>query len=180
MLGSVAATRACASAALGAMASSDRAVMKARISGGSSRRSRRRPSSAAGGGDAAVDVEQVAGALAGAVLGREVQRRLGDVVRQDAHLERVALAVVLVELLGIDVVGRRALLAPRRAPDLRPLQHGVGIDGVDADPVRAALLREAAGEVQLGGLGGGVGRGVLAGDERVLGGDEDDRAAGAL
>ena len=94
--------------------------------------------------------------------------------------QRRALAVVLLELVGLDPVGRRALLAPGRVPDARALQDRVGVDRVDADAARAALLGEAAREVQLGRLGGGVGGGVLAGDERVLGGDEDDRAAAAL
>ena len=109
-----------------------------------------------------------------------MQHGLGDVVRVDDDLQRVALAVVLVELLGVEVVGRGALLAPGGAPDLRALQDGVRVDGVDADAVAAALLGQAAREVQLGGLGGGVRGGVLARHERVLGGDEDDRAADVL
>ena len=47
-------------------------------------------------------------------------------------------------------------------------------------PVGAALLGQAAREVQLGRLGRRVGGRVLAGHERVLGGDEHDRAAAAL
>ena len=87
---------------------------------------------------------------------------------------------MLVELLGVQVVRRRALLAPRRAPDLRALQDGVRVDGVDPDAVAAALLGQAAREVQLGGLGRRVRGGVLARHERVLGGDEHDRAARVL
>ena len=62
-------------------------------------------------------------------------------------------AVVLLELVGRDAVRGGALLAPARVPDPRALQHGVGVDGVDADAGRAALLGQAAREVQLGGLG---------------------------
>ena len=109
-----------------------------------------------------------------------MQHGLGDVAGVDRDLQRVALAVVLVELLGLEVVRRRALLAPRRAPDLRALQDGVRVDGVDPDAVAAALLGQAAREVQLGGLRGRVRGGVLARHERVLGGDEDDRAAAVL
>ena len=61
----------------------------------------------------------------------------------------------------------------------RALQDRVGVDGVDADAGGAALLGEAAREVQLGRLGRRVGGGVLARHERVLGGDEDDGAADA-
>ena len=104
----------------------------------------------------------------------EVEHRLGDVLGQDVDAERRAVAVVLLELVGLDAVGRGALLAPRRVPDPRALQHRVRVDRVDADAVAAALLGQAAREVQLGGLGRRVRRGVLAGDERVLGGDEDD------
>ena len=46
--------------------------------------------------------------------------------------------------------------------------------------MRAQLLGQAAGEVQLGGLGRRVGGRSLAGGERVLRADEDDAAAGAL
>src|SRR5262249_56535596 len=60
------------------------------------------------------------------------------------------------------------------------LDHGVGVDGVDADPVRAALLGEAAPEVERGRLRRRVRGRVRAADERVLRADEHDRAAGAL
>ena len=49
----------------------------------------------------------------------------------------VRFAVVLLELVGLDAVRGRALLAPARVPDPRALQHGVGVDGVDSDAVRA-------------------------------------------
>ena len=65
---------------------------------------------------APVDVEDVAGLLARTALGREVQHGLGDVAGVDADLQRVALAVVLVELLRVEVVGRGALLAPATSP----------------------------------------------------------------
>src|SRR5215210_6208599 len=72
-----------------------------------------RPSSArVGRGNAPVDVEQVAGALARARGGGEVQDRLCDVLREDVDLERGALAVVLLQLVGLDPVGGGALLAP--------------------------------------------------------------------
>ena len=46
--------------------------------------------------------------------------------------------------------------------------------------MRAAFLGEAPAEVERRGLRGRVRRGVRAGDDRVLGGDEHDRAAAAL
>ena len=98
----------------------------------------------------------------------------------DVHLERRPRAVVLLELLGRDPVGGGALLAPGRVPDPRAFEHRVGVDRVDADPVAAELLGEAAREVQLRGLRRRVGRGVLARRERVLRADEDDAAAAAL
>ena len=99
---------------------------------------------------------------------------------EDVDPQRGALAVVLLELVGLDPVGGGALLAPRRVPDPRALEDGVGVDRVDADPGAAALLGEAAREVQLGGLGRRVGRGVLARHQRVLGRDEHERAADVL
>src|SRR3954454_1800500 len=103
--------------------------------------------------DAAVDIEEVAGALSRPRGGGEVQDRLGDVLGQDVDLEGVAPAIVLLELVRLDAVGRRALLAPRRVrpPDARAGEDRVGVDGVDADARVAALLGQAAGEVQLGG-----------------------------
>src|SRR3712207_8388438 len=81
-----------------------------------------------GGRYAAVDVEQVAGALARARGRREVQDRLGDVAGQDVHLERVEPAVVLLQLVRLDAVGGRGLPAPRRvrAPDPRAREHRGG------------------------------------------------------
>src|SRR5256885_922902 len=75
-----------------------------------------------GGGGAAVEVERVPGALAGAPRGGEVRRRLGVVRGRDAPFRGVAWGVVLVGLLGVFVVGRPPLPPPRRAPDLRALQ----------------------------------------------------------
>src|SRR5207244_5880296 len=51
---------------------------------------------------------------------------------------------------------------------------------VDADAVLAALLGQAAGEVEGSGLRRRVGGGVRARYERVLRADEDDRAAPSL
>ncbi len=84
--------------------------------------------------------------------------RLGDVLGIDAALQQAALAVVLLERFLVDAVGRRALLAPLARPDARAAQHRVGVDDVAADAERRALEREAAREVQLGRLGGVVGR----------------------
>ena len=58
-----------------------------------------------------------------------------------------------------------------------PCRTASGLTVLTRMPADAALLGEAAREVQLGRLGRRVGGRVLAGDERVLGGDEDDRAA---
>src|SRR3954468_3659104 len=131
-------------------------------------------------GNAAVDVQHVAGALSGAPVGREVQDRRGDVLGQDVDPEGRPLAVVLLELVGLYPIVGGALLAPRGVPDARALEHRVRVDGVDADAVRPALLCQAAGQMELGGLRRRVRRGALAGDERVLGGHEDDRTAAAL
>src|SRR5438067_7827767 len=79
-----------------------------------------------GEGDAAVDVEDVAGALRGSTRRGEVEDRLRDVGREDVHLQRRARAVVLLQLVRRDPVGACALLAPRRAPDPRALEHRVG------------------------------------------------------
>ena len=61
-----------------------------------------------------------------------------------------------------------------------PWSTASGLTVLTRMPARAALLGQAAGEVQLGGLRRRVGRRVLARHERVLGGDEDDRAAAVL
>ena len=93
-----------------------------------------------GRGDTAVDVEQVAGRLARPVRRGEVQDRLRDVRRQDVDAERRALAVVLLQLVGLDPVGVGALVTPAGVPDPRALKDRVGVDGVDADPRGPALL----------------------------------------
>ena len=63
---------------------------------------------------------------------------------------------------------------------LDPWITASGIDRVDADPVRAAFLGEAAPEVQGRRFRRGVRGGIRPCDERVLRADEDDRAATAL
>jgi hypothetical protein len=69
-----------------------------------------------GGSDAAVDVEDVAGALARARVGGKVQHRFRDVVGKHVDAERRACAVVLIEFVRGDAVCAGALLAPARAP----------------------------------------------------------------
>ena len=98
----------------------------------------------------------------------------------DAELQQRALAVMLLQLVRAHLVGGGALLAPFAGPDLGAAQHRVGVDRVDADAELRAFQRQAAGEMDLGGLGGAVGGGVGRGGEPVLGGDEDDGAAGLL
>src|SRR3712207_9294279 len=62
--------------------------------------------------DPAVDVKNVACAPRGTRLGGEVQHGVGDVLGQHVHLEHVALAVVLLELVWLDPIRGGALLAP--------------------------------------------------------------------
>ena len=81
---------------------------------------------------------------------------------------------------GVDAVVARARLAPGRVPDGGLRDHGVRVHHVHADAVGAALLGQAAREVQLGRLGRAVGRVVLAGHHRVLGDDEHQAPAAAL
>src|SRR5262245_55651116 len=83
--------------------------------------------------DAAVDVEHVARALRRTSRRGEEEHRLGDVVGDDVHLQRRPGAIVILELLGLEAVRARALLAPGRIPDAGALEDGVGVDGVDAD-----------------------------------------------
>ena len=122
---------------------------------------------------AGVDVDDVAGGFGRHVRGEEVDR-LGDVLGEHRALQHRALAVELLELVLVGLVGRGALLPPLAGPDLRAAQHRVGIDRVDADLRLGALQREAAREVDLGGLGRAVGGGVGRGGEAVLAGDEHD------
>src|SRR5262245_53561318 len=90
--------------------------------------------------NAAVDVEHVAGALGRAPRRGEEKHRLGDVVGNHVDLQRRPGAVVILELVGLEAVCPRALLAPGRIPDAGALEDGVRVDGVDADAVAAQLL----------------------------------------
>src|ERR687890_2777790 len=105
---------------------------------------------------AAVDVEDVAGAPRRARLGGEVEHGFGYVLRQHVYFEHVALAVVVLELLGLYAVGGRALLAPLRTPDPGSLQYRVGVDGVHPYTLGPPLFGQAPRQVQLGRLGRGV------------------------
>src|SRR5215208_1318878 len=71
-------------------------------------------------------------------------------------VQDVARAIVIFELVRLYAVCGGALLAPARAPDPGPLQHSIGVDGVDPDAC------------------------VLARGHGVLGGHEDEAAAHAL
>src|SRR5688572_27105172 len=55
------------------------------------------------GGDSAIHVEEVAGELRGAARGEE-HDRLGNVLGEDVPLQRRALPVELLELVGVDPV----------------------------------------------------------------------------
>ena len=98
----------------------------------------------------------------------------------DVDTELRARPVEGLQLVLVHAVGARPLGLPVGRPDGRALDDRVGIDAVDADAVRAALLGEAAREVQRRGLGRRVGGGVGARDQRVLGRHEHDRAAARL
>ena len=54
----------------------------------------------------------------------------------------------------------RALVKPFARPDLRPPQHGIG---VDADTRIGPFQRQTAGKVDFGGFGGAIGAGIGAG-----------------
>src|SRR3954447_15297554 len=71
-----------------------------------------RNSARVGDRDAAVHVEDVAGALGRAHGREEVQRRLGDVGREHVHPQCRAPAVELLELALLDAVRLRTLGAP--------------------------------------------------------------------
>src|ERR1700745_1412410 len=102
-------------------------------------------------GHAAVDIDDVARRLVGFRAGEE-RNRLGDVLWEDGDAELRAALIEGLQLVLADAVGARALGLPVGRPDARSLDHGVGVDGVDADPVWPALLGEAAREVQRRGL----------------------------
>src|SRR5947209_2405905 len=130
--------------------------------------------------DAAIDVEDVAGALARPGGRGEERDSLGDVLRQDVDTQRSALAVHFLQLIGGYAVGRRTLPPPGAVPDARTGQHRVWIDGVHADAELPALLSQATRQVCFGGFGRRVSRGVLTGDQGILAGDEDEIAATCL
>src|SRR4029078_11772193 len=99
------------------------------------------------GGDAAVDVDDISGRLGRPRAGEE-RDRLSDVFGEQGDAELRAALVEGLELVLADAVRARALGLPVGRPDARALDDGIGIDGVDADAVRPALLREAACEMQ--------------------------------
>src|SRR5437773_2467891 len=99
------------------------------------------------GGHAAVDVDDVSCRF-GRAGAREERDRLGDVFGEHGHAELRPALVEGLQLVLADAVGGGALGLPVGRPDARALDDGVGVDGVDADPVRPALLRDAAREMQ--------------------------------
>src|SRR5881409_1527422 len=131
------------------------------------------------GGDAAVDVDYVSGRF-GRARAHEERDRLGDVFGEHGDAELRPALVEGLELVLADAVRARAFGLPVGRPDARALDHGVGVDGVDANPVRSAFLGQAAGEVERGRLRGGVRGGVRSRDEGVLRRDEDDGPTASL
>ena len=101
---------------------------------------------------------------------------------EHVDLQRRAQPVVLLELIGLHAVGRGALGPPGRSlpRSANPDRTASGLTVLTRIAGAAALLGEASREVEFGRLGGRVGRCVPAGDDRVLGGDKDDRSAGRL
>src|SRR4029077_654696 len=73
----------------------------------------------------------------GRAVGREPQRRLGDILATDGRLEQVALAVEVLEAVRGDAVRAGALLAHSVRPQARILEDGVGVDDVHPDAVLA-------------------------------------------
>src|SRR4029079_17093659 len=131
------------------------------------------------GGYAAVDVDDISGRFV-RTRADEERDRLGDVLGENGDPELRAALVVRLQLRLAYALGAGALGLPIGGPDARPLDHRVGVHGVDANPVRAALLGEAAPEVEGGRLRGRIRGGVRPCDQRFLRADEDDRAAAAL
>src|SRR5262245_65266853 len=82
---------------------------------------------------AAVDRHRAAGRLGGAVR-RQEEHGLSDVLRQDADAEEVALAIEVLDLIDPDPLRRGALAPDLVRPELRILEHGVGVHDVRADP----------------------------------------------
>nr|GEU28680.1 hypothetical protein [Tanacetum cinerariifolium] len=125
---------------------------------------------------ARVDVQDITSTLGRFGAGQEVHG-FGDVLGQHAQFEHAAVAVERFDVVGLDLVGLGALLLPLAVPDARTADHGVRIDHVDADAVRRAFERNAAGQVDFGGFCGAVGRRAGGGDQAVLGCHEHHAAA---
>src|SRR5207253_2007613 len=119
------------------------------------------------GGDAAVDVDDVSGRF-GRTGAREEGDRLGDVFGEHSYAELRSAPVEGLQLVLADTVRARTFCLPVGRPDARALDHGIGVDDVDADPVRSALLGQAAREVQRRGLRRRVRGGIRTRHERVL------------
>src|SRR5262245_59037696 len=111
---------------------------------------------------ARVDVQDVAGRLAGA-LAREEGDRFRHVLGVDVALQEAALAIDLLELLLLHAVGGGALLPPVALPDLAAAQDGVGVDRVDADAEVGAFEGEAARQMEFRRFRRAVGRGLRRG-----------------
>src|SRR5579859_5198348 len=93
---------------------------------------------------AAIDVEDVAGTLAGAHRRGEERHGLRNIFRQYIDPQRGALAIDFFQLIGRYAIRSGAFLSPRAVPDARPGQHCIWIDGIDADAELTTLLGQAA------------------------------------
>src|SRR5262249_16339649 len=87
---------------------------------------------------AAVDRDRAARRLCRAIRG-EKEHRLGDVLGQDPDTEQVALAIEVLEPVDGDPLRGGALAPDLVRPELRILEHGVGVHDVRADTVRRAF-----------------------------------------
>src|SRR6266700_3123083 len=126
--------------------------------------------------DAAIDVEDIAGALHRACRRGEERHSLGDILRQDVDSQRRALAVHLLQLIGCHAVCCRTSLSPRAVPDARAGQHRVRVDGVHANAELPTLFCQAACQVRFGSFGSRIGGSVLASNQRILTGNKDQVA----
>src|SRR5436309_14564867 len=90
------------------------------------------------GGHAAVDVDDVSGRF-GRARAREERDRLGDVFGEHGDAELRSALVEGLQFVRADAVRARAFGLPVGRPDARALDHRVGVDGVDANPVRPTL-----------------------------------------
>src|SRR5713101_8453489 len=126
--------------------------------------------------DATIDIEHIAGTLGGTHRRSEEGNSLGDISRVDIDPQRRPFAVYFFELIGGHAVSRRAFLPPGAVPDTRPGQHCIWIDRVDANAKLSALFGQATRQVRFGSLGRRIRRNVLARDQRVLAGNEDQVA----